>query len=59
MAKIMVPHSAEYKQMSLLRMLQDQGPGGLWEVGLCALGTIISFITSVLNEVGKCVGFFF
>lgn len=45
--------------MSLLSMLQDQGPGCLWEVGLCALGTIISFITSVLNEVGKLLDSFF
>lgn len=45
--------------MSLLSMLQDQGPGYLLEIGLCALGTITCFITSVLNEVGKCVRFFF
>lgn len=40
--------------MSVLSMLQDQGPGCL-----CALGIIISFITSVLNEDGKRVTFFF
>lgn len=45
--------------MSLLSMLQDQGPGCLLEICLRALGSIISFITSVLNEVGKCVRFFF
>lgn len=58
-AKITTPHCAECKQMSLLSVLRDQGPGCLVEIGLSALGTVISFITSVLNEVGKCVRFFF
>lgn len=59
MAKIMTLHRAEYKQMSLLSMLQDQGPGCLLEIGHGARGTIIPFITSVLHEVGNCVRFFF
>lgn len=59
MVRIVTPHWAEYKQMSLLSVLQDQGLGCLLEIGLSALATIISFITSVLNEVGKCVRFFF
>lgn len=58
MAKIMTLRWAEYKQMSLPSVLQDQGPGCLLEIGLGALGTITSFITSVLNEGSKCVRFF-
>lgn len=37
--------------MSLLRVLQDQGPGCHLEICLSALATLTSFITSVLNEV--------